>query len=76
MADYRRASLYTTLSPCAMCAGAILHYQIPRCIIADSEHFQGEEVRATAGRESGRARCCARVGLLSRRRRFSGERSR
>ena len=45
LADYRRATMYTTLSPCAMCAGAILHYQIPRCVIADSEHFQGEEAR-------------------------------
>jgi tRNA(Arg) A34 adenosine deaminase TadA len=64
MADYRRASLYTTLSPCAMCAGAILHYQIPRCIIADSEHFQGEEVRAPGGRRARRElaqRAAARV---------------
>ena len=45
LVDYRRATMYTTLSPCAMCAGAILHYQIPRCVIADSEHFQGEEAR-------------------------------
>jgi len=44
LADYRRATLYTTLSPCAMCAGAVLHYQIPRCVIADTEHFQGEEM--------------------------------
>jgi hypothetical protein len=44
LGDYRRATLYTTLSPCAMCAGAVLHYQIPRVVIADSEHFQGEEM--------------------------------
>jgi cytosine deaminase len=44
MSDYRRATLYTTLSPCAMCSGAVLHYQIPRVCIADSEHFQGEEM--------------------------------
>ena len=44
MSDYRRATLYTTLSPCAMCSGAVLHYQIPRVVIADSEHFQGEEM--------------------------------
>ena len=45
LSDYRRATMYTTLSPCSMCAGAVLHYQIPRVVIADSEHFQGEEVR-------------------------------
>jgi len=44
LGDYKRATLYTTLSPCAMCAGAVLHYQIPRVVIADSEHFQGEEM--------------------------------
>jgi hypothetical protein len=44
LGDYRRATLYSTLSPCAMCAGAVLHYQIPRIVIADSEHFQGEEM--------------------------------
>lgn len=44
LGDYRRATLYTTLSPCAMCAGAVLHYQIPRVVIADREHFQGEEM--------------------------------
>lgn len=44
MSDYRRATLYTTLSPCSMCSGAVLHYQIPRVVIADSEHFQGEEM--------------------------------
>ena len=49
LVDYRRATMYTTLSPCAMCAGAILHYQIPRCVIADSEHFQGEEARGWGG---------------------------
>lgn len=50
LADYRRATIYTTLSPNAMCAGAILHYQIPRCVIADSEHFQGEEARHSGAR--------------------------
>jgi cytosine deaminase len=42
-AVYRAATLYTTLSPCAMCSGAILLYGIPRVIIGENETFQGEE---------------------------------
>ena len=40
---YRRATLYTTLSPCAMCTGAILLYGIPRVIIGENQTFMGEE---------------------------------
>jgi creatinine deaminase len=40
---YRRATMYTTLSPCAMCSGAILLYGIPRVVIGESETFLGEE---------------------------------
>ena len=40
---YRQCTLYTTLSPCAMCSGAILLYGIPRVIIAENTTFQGEE---------------------------------
>lgn len=40
---YARATLYTTLSPCAMCSGAILLYGIPRVIIGENKTFQGEE---------------------------------
>jgi cytosine deaminase len=40
---YRAATLYTTLSPCAMCSGAILLYGIPRVIIGESRTFRGEE---------------------------------
>lgn len=40
---YRRATLYTTLSPCSMCSGAILLYGIPRVVIAEHETFTGEE---------------------------------
>ena len=40
---YRDATLYTTLSPCAMCSGAILLYGIPRVIIGENETFLGEE---------------------------------
>lgn len=42
-AVYRRCVLYTTLSPCAMCTGAILLYGIPRVIIGESRTFLGEE---------------------------------
>ena len=40
---YRRATLYTTLSPCAMCSGAILLYGIPTVIIGENQTFLGEE---------------------------------
>ena len=41
---YRASILYTTLSPCAMCSGAILLYGIPRVIIGENRTFVGEEV--------------------------------
>ncbi|MEX6504171.1 nucleoside deaminase [Pseudomonas zhanjiangensis] len=40
---YRESVLYTTLSPCAMCSGAILLYGIPRVIIGENQTFMGEE---------------------------------
>jgi cytosine deaminase len=40
---YRESILYTTLSPCAMCSGAILLYGIPRVIIGENSTFMGEE---------------------------------
>ncbi|MCQ4345917.1 nucleoside deaminase [Pseudomonas stutzeri] len=40
---YREAVLYTTLSPCAMCSGAILLYGIPRVIVGENQTFMGEE---------------------------------
>jgi cytosine/creatinine deaminase len=42
-AVYRDATLYTTLSPCAMCSGAILLYGIPRIVIGENRTFTGEE---------------------------------
>ena len=42
-AVYREAVLYTTLSPCSMCSGAILLYGIPRVIVGENRTFQGEE---------------------------------
>lgn len=40
---YRDCTLYTTLSPCAMCSGAILLYSIPRVVIGENRTFRGEE---------------------------------
>lgn len=42
-ADYRRAVLYTTLSPCEMCSGAVLLYRIPRVVIGENHTFKGAE---------------------------------
>ncbi|MEX0606491.1 MAG: nucleoside deaminase [Halofilum sp. (in: g-proteobacteria)] len=42
-AIYRQSTLYTTLSPCPMCAGAVLLYGIPRVVIGEHETFLGEE---------------------------------
>ena len=42
-ADYRRATLYSTLSPCDMCSGAVLLYGIPRVIAGENETFAGPE---------------------------------
>jgi cytosine deaminase len=42
-AVYRDCTLYTTLSPCAMCSGAILLYGIPKVVIGENRTFVGEE---------------------------------
>ncbi len=42
-AVYTRSVLYTTLSPCAMCSGAILLYRIPRVVVGENVTFRGEE---------------------------------
>jgi creatinine deaminase len=42
-ADYRRATLYSTLSPCDMCSGAALLYAIPRVVVGENITFQGPE---------------------------------
>lgn len=41
--DYQRATIYSTLSPCDMCSGAILLYGIPRVIVGENRSFQGPE---------------------------------
>jgi len=40
---YRECVLYTTLSPCAMCTGAILLYKIPKVVIGENQTLKGEE---------------------------------
>lgn len=42
-AFYRNCTLYTTLSPCPMCSGAIALYRIPRVVIGENRTFLGEE---------------------------------
>lgn len=41
--SYRRSTIYTTLSPCHMCSGAILLYGIPRVVIGENRTFLGAE---------------------------------
>jgi cytosine deaminase len=41
--DYRRATLYSTLSPCDMCSGTVLLYGIPRVIVGENRTFRGPE---------------------------------
>jgi len=40
---YAQSIIYTTLSPCSMCSGAILLYKIPRVVIGENQTFMGEE---------------------------------
>ena len=42
-AVYRRSTIYTTLSPCPMCSGAILLYRIPRVVVGENRTFLGAE---------------------------------
>lgn len=42
-AEYRRSVLYSTLSPCDMCTGAVLLYGIPRVVVGENVNFQGPE---------------------------------
>ena len=40
---YRNSVIYTTLSPCSMCSGAILLYRIPKVVVGENQTFLGEE---------------------------------
>lgn len=42
-ADYKKATLYSTLSPCDMCSGTALLYGIPKIIVGENQTFQGPE---------------------------------
>jgi cytosine/creatinine deaminase len=42
-ADYARCTLYSTLSPCDMCTGAILLYKIPKVVVGENVNFRGPE---------------------------------
>lgn len=65
-AVYRECTLYTTLSPCAMCAGAILLYGIPRVVVGENTTFLGEEehlrARGVAVEVLQDAECIAMMG--------------
>ncbi|MHA1960346.1 MAG: nucleoside deaminase [Candidatus Thorarchaeota archaeon] len=41
--EYRRSTLYSTLSPCDMCSGAVLLYGIPKVVVGENVTFQGPE---------------------------------
>lgn len=41
--DYKRSTLYTTLSPCEMCSGTIILYKISRVVIGENENLKGPE---------------------------------
>jgi len=42
-ADYRRTVIYATLSPCEMCAGAIVFFRIPKVVIGENQNYRGAE---------------------------------
>jgi cytosine/creatinine deaminase len=68
---YQGATLYTTLSPCAMCSGAILLYGIPRVVIGENRTFRGEEellrARGVVLEVMDDAECAALLGSFIRR---------
>lgn len=41
--EYHRATLYTTLSPCEMCAGSVLFFKIPKVLIGDNQNYRSSE---------------------------------
>lgn len=45
--EYAKSTLYTTLSPCDMCTGAILLYKIPKVVIGENKNFKGPEEHLT-----------------------------
>ncbi|MDP1559212.1 MAG: nucleoside deaminase [Nitrosomonas sp.] len=55
-ADYAKAVLYSTLSPCDMCSGAALLYKIPQIIVGENLTFQGPEAYLRERREASPSR--------------------
>lgn len=53
--SYRDTTLYTTLTPCAMCAGTIIQFKIPRVVVGEARTFDGELelLRSRGGRGGG-----------------------
>src|SRR3954468_13704508 len=45
---YQRCTIYTTLSPCPMCSGAIMLYKIPRVVVGENMTFMGDEAHLRA----------------------------
>ena len=70
--SYRRTTLYTTLSPCMMCAGTVVQFGIPRVVVGENATFGGNEVvlrsRGVEVVVLGDSRCAALM------RRFQAER--
>ena len=46
--DYRRSVLYTTLSSCPMCSGAVIFFNIPKVVVGDNQNFKGAEEHLVA----------------------------
>ncbi|CCK71485.1 cytosine deaminase KNAG_0H00690 [Huiozyma naganishii CBS 8797] len=65
---YKRCTLYTTLSPCDMCTGAIIMYGIPRVVIAENKNFAspGEAYLRTRGHEVVLLEDAKCIGLMSK----------
>ena len=58
-----RSVIYTTLSPCAMCSGAILLYGIPQGVVGENQTFLGEEELLAVARRVGGGRCRIRAAF-------------
>jgi cytosine/creatinine deaminase len=64
-AVYARATMYTTLSPCPMCAGAIMLYGVPRVVLGENRTFKGAEAElASRGVEVVNLDSAACAGLM------------
>jgi creatinine deaminase len=69
---YRECTLYTTLSPCPMCSGAILLYGIPKIVVGENMTFMGEEALLRSRGVS--VEVCQDEGCIQMMQKFIGER--